>query len=273
MRTWGGVKVDIQVKRKMEKGPFMEERHSNRKKGLSLEVGSFQVIDGNQCEQEAEKEAASYQLVYGTMDTDRKKRMYWVAKRGMDVVCSGMALLLLLPVFLITAVAIWAEDGGPVIYAQDRNGLKGKVFRMYKFRSMCKDAEKLHKELEKQNELDGPVFKIKKDPRVTKVGRIIRKTSVDELPQLINILKGEMSVVGPRPLVTYETEKCNAYQKQRMAVKPGLTCYWQCSGRNELSFEEWVEMDLKYIEEANLWVDVKIILKTVRMVVSGKGAY
>jgi len=265
----GRVKVDIQAKWKMEKEPSMEERHSKRKKGLSLEVSSFTVLDGNQYEQEA----ASYQLVYGTMDTDRKKRMYRVAKRGMDVVCCGMALLLLLPVFLITAMAIWVEDGGPVIFAQDRNGLNGKVFRMYKFRSMCKDAEILHTELVKQNEMDGPAFKMKKDPRVTKVGRIIRKTSIDELPQLVNILKGEMSIVGPRPLPTYETEQCNAYQKQRLAVKPGLTCYWQCSGRNDISFDEWMEMDLKYIRKASLWVDMKIIFQTVKTVISRRGAY
>ena len=221
-------------------------------------------------------EENNFQVIEGTgrwNSVGKQKTAYLVLKRIMDVVCSVLALIVLLPVFLITAIAIWIEDGGPVIYVQERNGVNGKVFRMYKFRSMCKDAEKLHKELLKQNELDGPVFKIKKDPRVTKVGRIIRRISVDELPQLINILKGEMSVVGPRPLATYETEKCNAYQKRRMAVKPGLTCYWQCSGRNELSFDEWIKLDIRYIEEANLWIDIKIILKTVRTVVRGKGAY
>jgi len=229
-----------------------------------------------QVKQEVMAEENNFQVIEGTgrwNSVGKQKTAYLVLKRIMDVVCSVLALIVLLPVFLITAIAIWIEDGGPVIYVQERNGVNGKVFRMYKFRSMCKDAEKLHKELLKQNELDGPVFKIKKDPRVTKVGRIIRRISVDELPQLINILKGEMSVVGPRPLATYETEKCNAYQKRRMAVKPGLTCYWQCSGRNELSFDEWIKLDIRYIEEANLWIDIKIILKTVRTVVRGKGAY
>jgi len=229
-----------------------------------------------QVKQEALVEENNFQVIEGEgrrTSSGKRKTAYQVVKRIMDVVCSVLALIVLLPVFLITALAIWIEDGGPVIYVQERNGINSKVFRMYKFRSMCKDAEKLHKELLNQNELDGPVFKIKKDPRVTKVGRFIRKTSVDELPQLINILKGEMSIVGPRPLATYETEKCNTYEKRRMAVKPGLTCYWQCSGRNELCFEEWIKMDLRYIEEASLWVDIKIILKTVRMVVKGIGAY
>jgi lipopolysaccharide/colanic/teichoic acid biosynthesis glycosyltransferase len=138
---------------------------------------------------------------------------------------------------------------------------------------MCKDAEKLHKSLLLQNEADGPVFKIKRDPRVTKVGKFIRKTSIDELPQLLNVLKGEMTIVGPRPIVTYETERMSDYEKQRMLVKPGLTCYWQCSGRNDVSFEEWIEMDLKYIREASLLVDIKIICKTIWMVIRGTGAY
>jgi len=229
-----------------------------------------------QVKQEALEEENNFQVIVGTgrsHSVGKKKMAYRVIKRIMDILCSMLALVVLFPLFLITAVAIWIEDGGPVIYVQERNGLNGKVFRMYKFRSMCKDAEKLHKDLLKQNEVDGPVFKIKKDPRVTRVGRFIRRTSVDELPQLINILKGEMSVVGPRPLVTYETEKCNAYEKRRMAVKPGLTCYWQCNGRNELSFDEWIKMDLKYIDEASLLVDVKIVLKTAWMVVKGIGAY
>jgi len=229
-----------------------------------------------QVKQEVMVEESNFQVIEGTGRERyivKQKMAYKVVKRIMDVVCSVLALIVLLPVFLITALAIWIEDGGPVIYSQDRNGINGKVFRMYKFRSMCREAEMLHKELLLQNEVDGPVFKIKKDPRVTKVGRFIRRTSVDELPQLINILKGEMSVVGPRPLVTYETEKCNAYEKRRMAVKPGLTCYWQCNGRSELSFDEWIKMDLKYIEEASIWVDIKIILRTVRMVINGKGAY
>lgn len=203
----------------------------------------------------------------------RRKFVYRFLKRVMDITISGAALILLSPVFLITALAIALEDGGPVIYRQNRNGMNGAVFCMYKFRSMCKDAEKIHKTLLDQNELDGPAFKLKDDPRVTKIGRFIRRTSIDELPQLINIIKGEMSLVGPRPLPTYETEQCNEYQRQRLLVKPGLTCYWQCSGRNDIPFNEWMEMDLQYIKEASLLIDIKIIIKTFGSVIGGKGAY
>lgn len=171
-----------------------------------------------------EKEERQFQVIEGA--GYRQRKGYLIAKRAMDMVCSVAGLLLLWPVFLITAAAILLEDGGPVIYTQERTGLQGKVFRMYKFRSMCRDAEKKREELLKENELDGPVFKIRKDPRITRVGRFIRKTSIDELPQLWNILKGEMSLVGPRPLATYETEQCDEYQKQRLLAKPGLTCYW-----------------------------------------------
>jgi lipopolysaccharide/colanic/teichoic acid biosynthesis glycosyltransferase len=200
-------------------------------------------------------------------------KIYFGIKRVMDIICSLAALIILSPVILVTYISIYCEDGGPAIFKQQRNGYRGKVFWMYKFRSMCKDAERLHKTLLSQNEADGPVFKIKCDPRVTKVGKFIRKTSIDELPQLLNVLKGEMSLVGPRPIVTYETDLMSDYEKQRMLIKPGLTCYWQCSGRNDVSFDAWIEMDLKYIQEASLWVDLKIILKTALMVIRGTGAY
>lgn len=200
------------------------------------------------------------------------KKGYLIGKRVFDIVMSLLALVVLSPVFLVTAVAIYLDDKGPVIFLQDRNGINGEVFRMYKFRSMCVNAPEMHKELLKMNELDGPAFKMQDDPRITNVGRFIRKTSIDELPQLINILKGEMSIVGPRPLPTYETAQCNEYQNQRLQVKPGLTCYWQCSGRNDIPFNEWMELDLKYIEEASFWVDLKIIFMTVAAVVTGKGA-
>lgn len=203
----------------------------------------------------------------------RKSVFYKFFKRFFDILLSLLALIVLSPVFLFSALAIVIEDGMPVLFIQERNGLNGRVFRMYKFRTMCKNAPQLHKELLKKNELDGPAFKIKDDPRITRVGKFLRRASIDELPQLVNILKGEMSIVGPRPLVTYETSQCNEYQKQRMLIKPGLTCYWQCSGRNDIPFDQWVEMDLKYIREASLWVDFKIILKTVKAVVKNEGAY
>lgn len=228
--------------------------------------------------EQAKEVQVSFQVIEGEKkDSDilavSKPFFYRIVKRTADIVCSFMALILLSPVFLITAAAIWLEDRGPVFYVQERNGINGRVFRMYKFRSMCRDAEKIHKQLLEKNELDGPAFKLKDDPRVTKVGRFIRRTSIDELPQLVNIIKGEMSIVGPRPLPTYETEQCTDYQKQRLLVKPGLTCYWQICGRSDVPFEDWIEMDFKYIREAGVWVDIKMIGKTVFSVIMGKGAY
>lgn len=203
----------------------------------------------------------------------RKSLWYRFWKRFFDIIFSGMALAVLSILLLAVSVLVAAQDGFPIFFVQERNGLGGKVFRMYKFRSMCKDAQEMHRYLLRDNEMDGPAFKMRNDPRVTRVGRFLRRTSIDELPQLLNVLKGEMSIVGPRPLATYETEKCSEYQKQRMAVKPGLTCYWQCGGRNDVSFDQWIEMDLKYIREAGLWTDFKIILMTVKSVLMGKGAY
>jgi len=202
-----------------------------------------------------------------------RRVVYPAVKRFFDMVLSVLALVMLSPLFLIVAIAIKAEDGGPVIFSQERTGLNGKTFQMYKFRTMCPDAPKLHQQMLKDNEADGPVFKIKNDPRITKVGKFLRKTSIDELPQLVNILQNEMSIVGPRPLATYEAVKCNAYQNQRLLVKPGLTCYWQCSGRSDIPFSQWIEMDLRYIREASLWTDFKIICKTVVFVVRCVGAY
>ncbi len=198
---------------------------------------------------------------------------YRFCKRFFDIVFSCIALVPLAIVFIIVAVLIVVEDGFPVLFVQERNGLNGKIFRMLKFRSMCKNAPEMHSDLLKENELDGPAFKMKDDPRITKIGRFIRKTSIDELPQLFNIIKGDMSIVGPRPLPTYETAECNDYQNQRLLVKPGLTCYWQCSGRSDISFDEWVEMDLQYIKDASMWTDIKIIFKTVGSVLKSDGAY
>lgn len=205
-----------------------------------------------------QRENASY-----SVKSSMSYAVFKIIKRCFDVLGALLGLIIFAPLFLIIALAIRMEDGGYAFYKQDRNGLNGKVFHMYKFRSMCMDAEQMHQSLLEKNELDGPAFKLKNDPRVTKVGRFIRRTSLDELPQLVNILKGEMSFVGPRPLPTYETAQCNDYQKQRLLVKPGLTCYWQCSGRNNVSFDEWIELDLKYIKEASLWTDFKIMCKTV----------
>lgn len=202
-----------------------------------------------------------------------RRYIYRAIKRISDVVLSALALIVLSPLFLITAIAIKLDSEGPVFYSQLRVGKGGKTFKMYKFRSMCVDAEKQLDKLKDLNEKDGPVFKIANDPRVTKVGRIIRKRSIDELPQLINIIKGDMSIVGPRPPLPNEVEQYTTYQMQRLSVKPGLTCYWQISGRSDISFDEWVELDCKYIRESSVWTDIKIILKTVPAVLFGRGAY
>lgn len=202
-----------------------------------------------------------------------KPTAYKAAKRIFDIAMSLVALVVLSPVFLATAAAIWLEDGGPVFFVQPRAGKDLKPFRMYKFRSMFKDADKMFAALQEQNEQSGHAFKIKDDPRITKVGRFIRKYSIDELPQLINILKGDMSIVGPRPILTFQMETCNEYQKQRLAVKPGLTCYWQIGGRADIQWEDWVELDLKYITDMSMGTDLSIIWKTIPVVLKGDGAY
>ncbi len=197
---------------------------------------------------------------------------YLFLKRLSDIVLSLIALIVLSPIFLITAILIKSEDHGPCIFKQERSGLNGAVFYMYKFRSMCIDAPAMHQEMLALNELDGPAFKMKDDPRITKVGKFIRRTSIDELPQLVNIIRGDMSIVGPRPLPVYEEEQCTPYQNQRLLMKPGLTCYWQVNGRNDIGFEEWIEMDLRYIREANIWTDLKLICRTFGAVINGTGA-
>ena len=190
--------------------------------------------------------------------------LYSITKRLIDIVGSLCGIILLSPLFLIVAILIKLEDPkGKVFFAQERNGRYPKTFKMYKFRSMVHNAEELLKDLMDRNEQTGPVFKINDDPRITKVGKVIRRTSIDELPQLFNVLKGDMSLVGPRPPIPHEVEQYNSYQMQRLAVKPGLTCIWQVSGRNSIGFDEWVEMDIEYIKTRNLWLDIKLIFKTV----------
>lgn len=204
---------------------------------------------------------------------EQKSAVYKFLKRFFDIVLSGIALVCLSPVFLITAIAIKLEDGGPAFFTQPRAGKDMKTFKMYKFRSMYVNADEKLKELLKDNEQTGHAFKIKNDPRITKVGKFIRKTSIDELPQLINIIKGDMSIVGPRPILPFQMEECNDYEKQRLIVQPGLTCYWQIGGRANIEWEEWVELDLNYIEDMSLWTDAKMIVKTVPAVFASEGAY
>ena len=199
---------------------------------------------------------------------------YLLSKKLIDYVFSILGLIVLFPLFIFVAIMIKAEDRkGKILYKQPRCGKDGKLFYMYKFRSMVTNAEDLKIQLLNQNEATGPVFKIKRDPRVTKVGRLIRKTSIDELPQLLNVLKGEMSLVGPRPPLPEEVEKYTDYERQRLSVTPGLTCYWQVSGRSNTSFEQWVELDLKYIEERNFFIDMKLIFKTFFVLFGSKDAY
>ena len=196
----------------------------------------------------------------------RGHRHYWVLRRAQDIVFSLLALILLAPLALVISLAIVLDSPGDgAIFRQRRVGRDDKLFWLYKFRTMCPDAEKRLNELLKLNQMDGPVFKIKGDPRITRVGRFLRKTSLDELPQLLNVLRGDMSIVGPRPALPREVELYSDYQRQRLYVTPGLSCYWQIAPhRNEMSFDEWVALDLKYIQERSFWVDWKIIFLTVR---------
>lgn len=198
---------------------------------------------------------------------------YEVCKRIFDLVMSVFALIVLSPVFLIVAIAIKLEDGGNVIYTSTRLTKGGREFQMYKFRSMCMDAEEKLDSLMDQNEMNGPAFKIKEDPRITRVGRILRKTSIDELPQLLNIIKGDMSIIGPRPPLPREVEQYTPYQLHRLDVITGLACYHECMGRSEShDFDEWVEQDLRYIRERSMLTDLKVIWWTIRIVLTGKGA-
>jgi exopolysaccharide biosynthesis polyprenyl glycosylphosphotransferase len=193
-------------------------------------------------------------------------------KRLFDIISSAAALVVLSPMLLTVALIIKLTSRGPIFFKQKRVGLHGKPFNMLKFRSMVVNAEELKAKLEAMNEQTGPVFKIKNDPRITPIGRFIRKYSIDELPQLLNVLRGEMSVVGPRPPLPSEVEKYAAWQRRRLSVRPGLTCIWQVSGRNQISFEEWMYLDMQYIDNWTLMTDLSLILKTVPVVITGNGA-
>ncbi|MEN6461184.1 MAG: exopolysaccharide biosynthesis polyprenyl glycosylphosphotransferase [Syntrophomonas sp.] len=202
-----------------------------------------------------------------------RTRDYLLAKRCLDIVASILSILVLFPFFILIAIIIKLDSKGPVLFSQTRVGENGNTFEMFKFRSMQVGSEVRLNDLKEKNEADGPVFKIRNDPRITKIGTFLRKTSIDELPQLINIIKGEMSFVGPRPPLPSEVNQYTPYQMQRLLVKPGLTCYWQISGRSDLSFEEWVDLDLKYIRERNIALDISLILLTIPVILTGKGAY
>ena len=197
---------------------------------------------------------------------------YRIAKRLFDIMFSLLVLVLLSWVYAAVAIAIKHDSEGPVFFNQERVGKDGKTFKMYKFRSMYVDAEERLKDLQDLNEKDGPVFKIKDDPRITRVGHFIRKTSIDELPQFINVLKGDMSIVGPRPALPREVRQYTPYQKERLLVKPGITCFWQTRrNRDDISFDEWVGLDLLYIKKCSVLTDLKLILQTVGVVLTAQG--
>ena len=203
----------------------------------------------------------------------QSKRAYWVLRRSQDIFFSALALIVLLPLMLIVALIIVIDSpGAGPIFTQTRVGRDGREFKLFKFRTMVPNAEQKLKELLKYNEMTGPAFKIKDDPRITRAGRFLRRSGIDELPQLINILMGDMSIVGPRPPLPREVAKYNDYQRQRLYITPGLTCYWQIQpNRNDLKFSDWVDLDIRYIRERSFFVDWKIIFRTFIVAVTLQG--
>lgn len=211
-------------------------------------------------------EGVDFKAVY-----EAKPLGYKIVKRLFDIVASGLGLIIFSPVFLITAILIKLEDGGPVIYSGKRWGKDFKYFPMHKFRSMCVNADKMVNQVVSADNINGMAFKIVDDPRLTRMGKFVRKTSIDELPQLWNVFKGQMSLVGPRPIQTTR-EDGDPYEMQRWCVKPGITCIWQIDGRAEVEWDEWVEMDLQYITEMSVWTDLKLLFGTVAAVFGKGGA-
>jgi exopolysaccharide biosynthesis polyprenyl glycosylphosphotransferase len=216
---------------------------------------------------------ALWRIEWQTLRCSLRVSLLGNLKRLIDIFLALLALALLWPIMLLTALAIKLESPGPILFRQERVGKWGKPFRCYKFRSMCTDAEVRKAALLAQNEADGPIFKIHRDPRVTRVGRLIRKLSIDELPQLFNVLQGDMSLVGPRPPLPQEVSAYRFDQLRRLNAVPGLTGLQQVSGRSDLSFERWVELDLQYIAEQSIWKDIVILLRTIPTVIFSRGAY
>ena len=194
-------------------------------------------------------------------------------KKAMDFILSGMGIVILGPFMLVIAMLIKFTSSGPVLFKQQRVGLNGRIFRLYKFRTMCEGADSAKAKLEGMNEMDGPVFKIRKDPRITPLGKILRKFSIDELPQLYNVFAGHMSLIGPRALPTYEVARFDLWQRRRLSMRPGITCLWQVMGRNKIGFDEWMKLDLYYLDNWSLWLDMKILVRTIPTVLFGMGAY
>ena len=203
----------------------------------------------------------------------KDSRAYLIAKRITDVTVAFILLILFLPIIPIVAILIKLDSPGPILFKQKRVGKDGKIFDFYKFRSMVHGAEKIIGSLRPLSGVDGPIFKLKDDPRVTRVGRFLRRSSLDELPQLINVLKGDMSIVGPRPNLPSEVAHYLPWQKKRLEVTPGITCLWQIAGRSHIGFNEWMRLDLEYIKKRSYVTDLKIMLKTIPAVIARKGAY
>ncbi|MBU5592504.1 sugar transferase [Clostridium sp. MSJ-4] len=202
----------------------------------------------------------------------KKSKVYFFVKRIIDILGSLVGLIIVSPILLITAIAIKLDSKGPIFFAQERVGQYGKVFKMYKFRSMVINAEELLDKLKEKNEMSGPMFKMTDDPRITKVGKFIRKTSIDELPQLMNVLKGEMSLVGPRPNLPKEVGNFEPWMRDKLIAKPGLTCFWQVMGRNSIDFEDWMKLDIKYVKERNTGLDIILIFRTVKVLFGDENA-
>ena len=201
------------------------------------------------------------------------RRGYLLAKRIVDILGALAGIIICLPIWVIAAILIKLDSRGPVLFWQIRVGENGKPFRFCKLRTMYVDAERRKQELAARNEMGGPAFKVRDDPRVTRVGRFLRKYSIDETPQLFHVLLGQMSLVGPRPPLIEEVARYKPWQTERLSVRPGLTCTWQVSGRNEIPFDQWVIMDIEYIRRRNFWLDMYLLLKTIPAVISARGAY
>lgn len=206
------------------------------------------------------------------VDKFEKSSVYYFIKRLVDIIGSICGLIIFSPIFIIISILIKSDSKGPIFFSQDRVGKDSELFKMYKFRSMCLDAECMLDNLRCKNEMSGPMFKIKEDPRITKIGRFIRKTSIDEFPQLFNVLIGDMSLVGPRPNLPNEVKDFTLYQKQKLKVKPGITCYWQVMGRNSIDFEDWMKLDVKYVNDRSTLLDISLILKTALLIFGDKNA-
>jgi exopolysaccharide biosynthesis polyprenyl glycosylphosphotransferase len=254
---------------RLSDGEFLELLRSVRLRGVPLRVvpGALALIRSHPVLSES-MGMPLLEVRYPQLDNTQR-----VLKRALDVAVSVCGLVLLSPLFLAVALSIRLGSPGPILFRQKRAGADGKIFICYMFRSMYEDAERLQGELEPLNEAGGPVFKMRDDPRVTPVGRVLRRWSIDELPQLVNVLKGEMSLVGPRPLPVRDFQRMEEAHKRRLGAVPGMTGYWQISGRSNLSFEEMVKLDLYYIENWSLSFDVKIILRTLGAVLRREGAY